>query len=835
MMKKKSIFITIILALFVLQESYSQEVKDDSLKIERLLSNMSLEEKVSLCSGGKPALNGFRGIPRLKIPAVGCADGPRGVALNGTTAFPCGVLFGATWNPELIEKAGKVMGEEARAFRRGVLLGPGVNIQRDPLGGRFFEYYTEDPYLNASIAVGMIKGVQSEGVAACAKHFACNNRENNRTFYMSIVDDRTLNEIYFPAFKAAVQQADVATIMTSANGINYEYVSDSRKMLTDILKNKWGFKGFVMTDWCQTRSVEKAAFAGLDVSMPGGNDCGFGNALLKSVKEGKVSINDIDDKAKRILGVYDRIGILDGYDIQKGARINTKEHQTIAKEVAENGMVLLKNKKKVLPLDRNKIKNVLITGPNADKRFCLGLLGGSSGVESSYEISVLKGIKDLIGDQKVTYISSDDLGEFRVIPEQLLKPINGIRGFNGRYYVKGKNDPVLTRTDKGIDFMWKQGSPDKNIDVKDFREARYDAEIMPPVDGKYVFRFTVSGGNAIAYNDEWDGAPIAIINPKKGTGETTADIDMKRGIPYHLCVIYTKDIGDTGIKIEWETPQSSGTKEQLAKIDKAAKKADAVIYVGGSDHSLDTEERDRVSMTFPTIQENLINRLAKINKNMNVVLINGSPLEIGGWLSHVKSVLEAWYPGMEGGTAVADILFGKVNPSGKLPFTWPKKLEDVPCHKLGFQDNDYILYNDKLMVGYRYYDTKNVEPQFPFGYGLSYSNFVYSDLKVKKEGENEVSGSVKLKNAGKRDGYETVQVYVKPVDPAIDRPVHELKYFKKVFVKAGESVTVDFVLKKDAFSYYDVHKGDWTVDKCNYEIEIGKNSREIVASIPVLL
>lgn len=832
-MKLNRIYLLIVIFSLCLQGLFAQNGDNRNQKIEKILSSLTVEEKVSLCSGGDL---GFKGLHRLQIPSIGLTDGPRGPnAQVGTTAFPSGILFGSTWNPAIVEQAGKVMGEETRALGRGVLLGPGLNILRDPLGGRFFEYYTEDPYLNSAIAVGQIKGIQSEGVAACAKHFVCNNREDNRNFYMSILDDRTLHEIYLPAFKAAVQQADVCTIMTSANGVNYDFVSDSRKLLTDILKNKWGFRGFVMTDWLQTRSVEKAAFAGLDVSMPGGDNCGFGTPLLNAVKAGRVSEDVINDKVRRVLGVYDRIGALDGRDIRKGALLNTKEHQTIARKIAEEGIILLKNERKALPLDIRKTKNILVTGPNADKRFCVLAMGGSSWVESPYEVTVLKGLKNIIGDSKVTYISSDDLGGFKVIPQNVLKPINGVKGFNGRYYVKGNNESVLNRVEKTVDFMWEMKSPDKMIKVEDFREARFDAEIMPPVDGKYTFRFITGGGSALVYNNEWAGAPIAIADPGRGMGTVTASIDLKKDIPYHLCIIYSKGVGDAAMRVEWETPESEVSKNQLVKIDKAAKKADAVIYVGGIDNSLDTEGRDRVSLTFPQAQEFLIKHLAKYNKNVNVVLINGSPLELGGWLPNVRSVTEAWYPGMEGGTAIANILFGKVNPSGRLSFTWPKKLEDTPCHQLAYQDNDNVLYKEGLMIGYRYYDTKDVEPQFPFGYGLTYSNFVYNDLKVENIGNNQVSGSVKLKNMSKIDGDEVVQVYVKPVNPSVERPIHELKYFKKVFVKAGETITVDFILKQDVFSYYDVHLGDWKVDKCNYEIEIGKDSRTIVARAPIVL
>ena len=811
----------------------AQSSGENSAQISKILDSMTLEEKVSLCAGRSGGPNGLNGVPRLHIPALRLTDGPRGPnAQVGTTAFPCGVLFGSTWNPSVVQSAGKVMGGETRALGCSILLGPGINILRDPLGGRFFEYYTEDPFLNSAIAVAQIKGVQSEGVSACAKHYVCNNREQNRNFYMSVVDDRSLHEIYLPAFKAAVQQAHVGAIMTAANGCNYDFVSDSRKMLTDILKDRWGFSGLVMTDWLQTRTTEKAAFAGLDISMPGGDNCGFGTVLLNEVKSGKIPVSVINDKVRHILYVYKMVGALDGRDIRKGASLNTKEHQNIARKVAEEGVVLLKNNKNELPLRMNKVKNVLVTGPNADKRFCLLAMGGSSWVESPYEITPLKGIRNLLGDKKVTYISSDDLGGFRVIPSQSLKSDNGQNGFTARYFVKGKNDPVLQRIDPTVNFMWEMKSPDPSINVNDFREARYDAQVMPPVDGKYTFRFIVGGGSALVYNNEWGGAPIAIADPGRGSGTVTATVDLKKGSPYHLCVIYSKGTGDAAIRIEWETPKSQATKSQMRKIEKAARKADAVVFVGGGDYSLDTEGRDRKSMTFPQVQTSLINHLSKYNKHLDVVLVNGSPFEIGGWINQAASVVEAWYPGMEGGTAIAETLFGENNPSGRLPFTWPKKLADVPAFKLGYQDNDHVVYSDSLMVGYRYYDTKNVTPQFPFGYGLSYSKFNYGPLTVRKNGD-QITGHFRLSNVSKVDGAEVVQVYVHPVDPSISRPVHELKYFKKVFVGAGKTTDVDFTLPASAFSYYDVHKGDWKVDRCNYEIEVGTNSRNILQRAPV--
>lgn len=831
-MKKRIFIVSALLSILFLSNIRAASTQDE-MKINNIIKSLTLEEKVSFCYGSGM---GFRGIPRLNIPEVGCTDGPRGPnAQAGTTAFPCGTLFGATWNPNIVEKAGKVMGEETRALHRGVLLGPGCNILRDPLGGRFFEYYTEDPYLNGKIASAHVRGVQSEGVAASIKHFACNNREENRNNYFSVIDDRTLNEIYLPAFKEVVENG-VLTVMTAANGVNYNYVSDDRKLLTDILKNKWGFKGFVMTDWLGTRSTEKAAFAGLDVSMPGGDYCGFGKPLFDAVKQGRVSESEIDDKVRRVLYVYNELGLLDNAKLKDGAQLNTKAHQLTAQEIAKEGIVLLKNEKKALPLNKDKIKNILVTGPNANKPLCVLAMGGSSWVQSPYEITPLAGIKNIAGETKVTYISSDELGGFSLIPQSMLKSKDNTNdgGVNARYYKKGSDEPVVSKVVDNINYMWEMKSPDPAIKVAEFREARFDTWIYPTVDGKYTLKFIVGGGSALAYNNEWGGAPIAIIESNRDNGIETANIDMQKGIPYHLCLIYTKGQGDAAMRVEIETPQSEVGTKQLLELKKAAKKADAIIYVGGIDHSIDTEGRDRASLSFPKAQESLINTLAKFNKNINVVLVNGSPLELGGIMQNSHSIMEAWYPGMEGGNAIASVIFGETNPSGRLPFTWAKKLEDYPSHKLAFQDNMNVLYTDSLNVGYRYFNKHKDDVQFPFGYGLSYTTFDYSNFSVSKVGDK-VNCNMTITNTGDYDGSEVVQIYVSPINPSINRPIHELKAFRKLFLKKGESQQLEIPLYDNAFSYYDVTIGDWKKDKCDYAIEVGTDSENIIQSKTISL
>ena len=795
-------------------------------KIDDLLQQMTLEEKIGLCSGTGGST--LRGVPRLHIPDVQVTDGPRGPHAGGsTTAFPSGVLFGATWNPALIRQAGQVMGNETRAAGDGILLGPGINIQRDPLGGRFFEYYTEDPYLNGRLAAAIVQGIQSEGVAACLKHYACNNREDNRNDYMSKVDARTLNEIYLPGFKAAVQDGHAWAVMTSANGVNGNFVSDSRLLLNGILKGQWGFDGLVMTDWLQTRSTEKAALAGLDVSMPGGV-CGFSAPLLEAVKAGRVPESVIDDKARRVLRVYARIGLLGSEPAASQASLNTAAHQSVARRVASEGIVLLKNSGRLLPLNPDHLKSILVLGPSADKRFCVVGLGGSSWVEGPYEITTLAGIRHVMAN-KVQYLATDDLGGFQPIPAEMMQAVDGTRGFQTKYFAQGSDSPAVQRVEPQVNFMWEMRSPDPKIPPAGFR-AQFIGRVIPPATGTYTIR-VVTGGKAWFYVEAGGGAPVAVADTSAGRPSATAVVEMQKGKPFDLRIDYTRQPGDAALSLTWEPPSAQQAWET---VDTAARKADTVIVVGGIDHSLDSEGRDRTNMHFPPVQETLINRVARLNPKTVVVLINGSPLELGGWLPHVPAVVEAWYPGMEGGNAIADVLFGRIDPSGRLPFSWPKKLEDSPSHRLGTENKEEVDYKEKLMVGYRYYDTKNIAPQFPFGYGLSYTTFSFGPLHaIQKNGM--VSLNVTVKNTGVRDGLETVQIYVRPLKPSVARPAHELKAFQKISLQAGQSRRVTVELDPKAFSYFNAARNQWQVDPGPYEIQAGISSRQILSAAKIVV
>jgi len=791
-------------------------------KVVTILDQMTLEEKVAMCNGAGGMR--FSGVPRLKIPGMVCEDGPRGPHGGSTTAFPVGVAFGATWNPELIEQAAEVMGSESRALGKNMLLGPGVNIQRDPLGGRFFEYYTEDPFLNGRLAVAYVKGVQSRKVAACLKHFACNNREDNRNEYMAMVDERTLNEIYLPAFKAGVQEGGAWAVMTAANGLNGDYCSDSKYLLNDTLKQKWGFDGMVLTDWLGTRSTAKAAFAGLDVAMPHSDDSKFGRPLLQAVKNGSIPVSIVDDKARRVLRTVARVGLLDGASPTSGGVLDTPQHYEMSRHVAEESLVLLKNDKHLLPLDAAKTQKLVVVGPNANQRFCLPGLGGSSWQLSAYEVTPLQGVQQAVGPHaEVQYFSSDDLGSFEVIPAGAMQEQNGRKGFSAKYYNGGDSHPAVERTEPQLNFLWEMRSPDlARIRPEKFR-AQFTGSILPPVTGTYTLRVTAGAGSAWIFVDREGGAPLAISDSGQGIPSATACVQLQAGKPFFIRIEYSKSKGDGLCRLEWALPSNDKKNSQLLA---AAKAADAVLVFAGIDHSLDSEGRDRLNMKFPDAQQRLIRQLAAANPRTVVTLINGSPLELDGWINTVPVVLEAWYPGMEGGTAIANVLFGKVNPSGKLPFTWPKRLEDSPACALGSQNNDRVDYKEGILVGYRYFDTQQVEPQFPFGYGLSYTTFGFKKLNVMPKAGG-VTVAVTVKNTGQTAGAETVQLYVREMAPVVARPVHELKAFRKIRLAPGEAREVKFDLGREAFSYFSPESGGWIMHPGGFEIQIGESSRDL--------
>jgi len=679
------------------QPVYLDAKKPLETRVEDLLSRLTLEEKISLIHADSKFTT--PAIPRLRMPRRWLSDGPHGVredigpdtwAAAGrtddfSTAMPAGICLAATWNPELGSIEGAAIGQEARWREKDIMLGPGVNIVRTPLGGRNFEYLGEDPFLSAQMCIGYIRGEQAQGVAACVKHFALNNQEFQRDTIDVEVGERALREIYLPAFKAAAQSGGVWAVMGAYNQLRDQHCCQNDYLLNQILKNEWGFPGLVLSDWGGTHDTRPAALNGLDLEM--GTEKPYDDFYLaqpyrEGLKNGEFPLAGLDDKVRRNLRVMIATGVLDS--TRPAGSFNTAAHQAVARQVAEEGMVLLKNENHTLPLEVSKLRSIAVIGQNATRLHAHG--GDSSGIKAFYEITPLPGI--------------------------------------------------LNRAGKDVNITFSEG---------------YGSE----------------GGDNLA----------------------------KRAIA-------------------------------------AAQSADLVIYVGGLNHDkgFDCEGADRADMKLPYGQDDLIRRVTAANPR-TIVVLEGTIVEMGAWRDQVPAILEAWYPGMEGGNALAEVLFGDINPSGKLPATFPKKLADSPAHALGNYPgtNGTVTYAEGLLVGYRWFDTKNIEPEFPFGFGLSYTTFAYSNLQlVPGDGTNEMhSAQFEVANTGSRDGAEIAQLYIHQRNATQPRPEKELKGFQKIRLRAGERQTVRLPLDKGAFAFHDADRKCWVVERDEFRIDVGSSSRDL--------
>jgi len=706
-------------------------------RVQDLLSRMTTEEKAAMLSGS--GWMESAPIDRLGIPAIKMADGPLGVrswggssaitnAAKGSaqvlaTSFPSGVAMAATWDTDLVQREGQAIGQEVKALGRDMILGPTVNINRVPLWGRNFEGYGEDPYLAARLGVAYIKGVQGEGVIPSVKHFAANNEEFERHRIDAHIDERTLHEIYLPAFKAAVQEANVWTVMSAYNKVNGVHCAESAALLTGILKKEFGFKGFVISDWGSTYSTAPTVNAGMDLEMPGGppmqrwlatgqplaagNSGGWLTAdkVLAEMKAGHITEATLNDNVSRILRVIFSSGLFD-HPHQGGGEVDTPAQRAVALEGATEGIVLLKNSSALLPLDTTKIHSIAVIGPNAAVARTGG--GGSSLVRPKNAVAPLDGIKERAGDS------------------------------------------IHVRYELGV---------------------------------------SMEGENA-----------------------------------------------------ELSTPEARA--KMLQAASEAAAQADVAVVVVGRYTRLEGEGADVKTMDLPAGQDELIAAVEKANPHTIVVLNTGDPVTMTKWIDSTPTLLDMWYGGQEGGHALASILFGDANPSGKLPVTLPKRFEDSPAYGHYPGDNLQVDYAEGIYVGYRYFDTKKVEPQFPFGFGLSYTTFEYSDLELTPFMTEYTLGSklthwtmvsLKVRNKGTSAGAEVVQVYVHDGHSKIDRPMHELKGFQRVELKPGESKEVHFKLDRAALSYWSPEKKDWVADPGTFEIEVGASSRDIRLRAPLKL
>ncbi len=808
-------------------------------EIDSLLAQMTLTEKVALLSGR----NAWFTVPieRLDIPSIAMTDGPHGVRTGGhgqdrivgtATAYPTGVSMASTWDPDLIERVGEALGEETRHLGCHILLGPCVNIVRSPLGGRNFETYSEDPYLAGQIGLAYVQGLQRKGVGASVKHFAANNQEYERHRGNSVVDERTLREIYLPAFETIVKEAQPWTVMCSYNRINGTYASRNEYLLRKILKEEWGFEGVVVSDWGAVHDIFEPVAAGLDLEMPGPTRY-FGHLLESAVHNWQVDEKLVDEAVRRMLLMLFRAGVMGEGDSPTGSG-DTTEHRALAREVAAGSMVLLKNESGVLPLKADKINTLAVIGLNAAHMISGG---GSSRVDPHHWVTPLAGLRSKLADQvEIRYEPGyDNQVRPKVVEKSCFTHPDGVsKGLLGEYFnnLDGSGEPAVTRVDANVDAWFGAGGPAPSVIDPHHFCIHWSGTFTAPESGDTEFFINNTGtarvwldGELVLENNVGPKTTASIDVSKLGD---QAIIHLEKGKQYDFKAEYIsgENNGFALVHFSYKIPLAvSG--DPVERAVEVAKESDAAIVVVGLSDLYESEGGDRPDMNLPGRQTELIRAVAAVNPKTVVVVNAGAPVAMP-WVDDVKAVLLAYYPGQEGGSALADILFGEVNPSGKLTVSFPKRLEDNPAfgHTPGWKD---VHYGEGIFVGYRYYDTKQVEPLFPFGHGLSYTRFEYRDLNVPVEVHpgDTFEVSVTIRNTGEMAGKEVVQLYIKDVESTLERPEKELKRFAKVDLQPGEEKTITFELDQRALSYYDPHQASWVAEEGVFEVLVGASSRDI--------
>jgi beta-glucosidase len=810
--------------------------------MEQLLGQMTLQEKVAMLAGSD--MWHTMPVERLGIPALKMSDGPNGARGesfgNGTTAacFPAGISLASTWNTELVEQIGQALGQEARTKGARVLLAPTVNIHRSPVNGRNFECYSEDPYLSARMAVAYITGLQSQGVGATVKHFVCNDSEFERTTISSEVGERALREIYLPPFQAAVCEAHTWAIMASYNLVNGIAASENSYLLTDILRQEWGFDGVAMSDWfLSVKSTAPSVNAGLDLEMPGPG-VWRGEKLLQAVLNGEVAESTIDESVRRILRLLDKAGLFEHPAEESEQAINRPEHRALIRAAAAEGIVLLKNKQNVLPLQRESLNSLAIIGPNAKTARIMA--GGSAQVNAHYAISPFDGIMGKVDDQ---IFIGYELGctNYKLLP--LIEPDQLLAGSEGTEHGMAvdyfnnldlSGEPVLTTQSTSTELQWLGPLP-AEVNPEQF-SLRCTARFIPGEAGTYTFglgsaglsRLFIDGQEVI---DNWTHFVPGDLYFGLGSSQLTYTVDMQAGREYAITLEFRKgeDAPLSAVRLGCLVPLPSDMLERAVAL---ASRSDVALVFAGLSGEWESEGFDRPHIDLAGRQNELIERVAAANKNTVVVLNTGSPIAMP-WLDKVAAVLQAWFPGQECGNSIADVLFGDTNPSGKLTETFPMRQEDNPAYINYPGENGKVHYGEGLFVGYRYYEKKKIAPLFPFGFGLSYTTFQYDTLRLSAHeiGPDEtLQVSIDVTNTGQRAGKEVVQVYVRDIQSHLHRPNKELKAFAKVHLEPGERKTVMLTLNRDALAYYDDLAQSWVAEAGEFEVLVGSSSQDIQAT-----
>jgi beta-glucosidase len=811
-------------------------------RVDDLLAKMTLDEKIDLISGDTP----FRThpIPRLKIPFFQMADGPVGAHIPAPTiAYAAGIGLAASWDTELALHIGQQLGRDSRSRGAAFLLGPGVNIYRAPMNGRNFEYFGEDPFLASGIAVGYIRGVQQEGVSATVKHFLGNNSEYLRHDSDSIIDERTLREIYMPVFEAAVKTAKVGAIMDSYNLTNGEHMTQNKPLNVDVAKQQWHFAGVIMSDWVATYDTAAAANGGLDLEMP------FGvyyapEKIVPLIKNGTISQATIDDKVRRILRVAADFGWLDRPQLDTDIPRYNLEGRAASLQAAIEGAVLLKNDNNALPLDKTALKTIAVIGPTATQTVTTG--GGSGEVVSFASTNLLVGVSNYLGEQtKVLYarglysiFQMARLTHFTTDPEGATAGVTHVT--YAKANLEGGVTSTVTESNLGAAGSTRREPEEQELNaltshknanpyVRATNSSKWTGYYTPAEAGKFAIFIQTDGKYRLLVDDKvvFDSS----IVPKYILNQTTLDL---MAAPHKVVVEQlSQQIGSV-----------SGMRAGIARLDtivekdalEMASKADTVILSVGFNASSESEGGDR-SFELPVGQEQLIQQIAALGKKTIVVITSGGSVDVSKWKDKVQGIFETWYSGEEGGTATARLLFGDENPSGHLPISWEEKMTDNPSFAHYYPDpgTDKIVYREGIFMGYRGYEHNHVGPQYPFGFGLSYTTFSFSKLKAAPAGDGHFTVTFDATNTGKRSGATVAQIYVGESSPKIERPGKELKGFERLMLQPGETKHVTLELDPRSFSYFDVKSSVWRADAGTYTILLGDSSQNILQKTTIQL
>jgi beta-glucosidase len=791
-------------------------------RADAMLNQLSLEEKIDLIGG----VNDFsiRDVKHIGLPELKMADGPFGVRNYGPSTTFGGMGLAATWDPELVARMGGVIGQDARARGVHFMLGPGVNISRSPLCGRNFEYFGEDPFLASRTAVAYIEGMQSQGVSATIKHFMGNNQEFLRHDGDSIIDERTMREIYLPSFEAAVKEAHVGAIMDSYNLINGQHATQDGFLNNDVAKKEWGFDGLIMSDWDATYDGVAAANGGLDLEMPAGK---FMNraTLLPAVKVGEVSESTIDDKVRRILRTAIRFGWLDRQQTDLSVPLYNVKGGEVALDAARSSMVLLKNDGELLPLDKTKVKTIAVIGPDAYPAPVVG--GGSAGVRPFGAVSYLEGLARYLGSGATVYYDRGvpSLGDMAdgtsfSIDAAGKEPGVKIEAFNNTSL---SGEPAVRRIDQHINADHSLGDGINQNEVS----ARWSGYFTPSAPGEHLI-FVQGPGEGGGYRlyvddklviDNWELARAQVSQMRLAVAAGSHKIRFEYSVHWSW--------GGPSVRLGILRPD----KVVNATAKALASRADVVVLAAGFDPDSESEGADR-TFQLPPAQDELIDQIAAVNKKTIVVVTSGGAVDMNAWVDHVPALFEAWYGGQAQGAAFAQLLFGEYSPSGKLPVTFERRSEDNPAYENYYPkaSDKRIEYKEGIFIGYRHFDKAIVKPQFAFGYGLSYTTFDYKNLSVIPSafsGDQPVTVSFDVTNTGHRAAAEIAEVYVGEPHAMVPRPVKELKGFAKVRLDAGETKHISLTLDRRAFAYYNVKNHDWTVDAGGFNVYVGGSSSRI--------